>query len=218
MQRAEAAGFEALVVTVDAPVNGIRNREHRVGFRLPPDIRAVNLDELPPVPPRAFAEGESVVFEHLMARAPTWADISWLAGATRLPIILKGVLSPGDAALAIEAGVQAIIVSNHGGRTLDTAPATIDVLPAIAERVASRIPILLDGGIRRGIDVVKAIALGASAVLVGRPVIHGLAVNGARGVSHVLRILRDELEVAMALCGCSRIEHIGPSLIRRRPR
>lgn len=215
VRRAEAAGFAVLLVTVDAPVNGVRNREHRSGFRLPPGIAHENLRGLPQPPPRVLDEGRSVVFDHFMAQAPTWDDIAWLRSVTKLPIVLKGLLSPDDAEQALAAGVDAIVVSNHGGRTLDTLPATLDVLPEIARVVAGRVPLLLDGGIRRGTDVLKALALGASAVMVGRPVIYGLAVSGALGVSHVLRLLRDEFEIAMALTGCRRLDDIGPHLVIR---
>ncbi|MBR2537081.1 MAG: alpha-hydroxy-acid oxidizing protein [Hyphomicrobium sp.] len=213
VRRAVDAGYKALVVTVDAPINGVRNREHRTGFQLPPDIAAVNLQGLPAPPPRS-PSGASVVFSQFVSQAPSWNDIAWLKSQTSLPIILKGILSPDDAVLAIESGVDGIVVSNHGGRTLDTALASLDALPAVATVVAGRVPVLLDGGVRRGTDVLKALALGASAVLVGRPVIFGLAANGAFGVSHVLRLLRDELEVAMALTGCRSVTEIGPHLVR----
>lgn len=208
VRRAEACGFEALVITVDAPINGIRNREQRAGFSLPPEIVAENLHGLSPRAKRTTADDDSFVFQHLMPSAPTWSDIAWLNERTRLPVLLKGILSADDATRAIEIGIDGIVVSNHGGRTLDTLPGTIDVLPAIANRVSRRVPILLDGGIRRGTDVLKAIALGASAVMVGRPLMYALAVNGAHGVSHALRILRDEFEVAMALSGCRVIDDI----------
>ncbi|MGE0023229.1 MAG: alpha-hydroxy acid oxidase [Hyphomicrobium sp.] len=213
VRRAEAAGYEVLVVTVDAPINGVRNREHRAMFALPPGITAVNLADVPVPPPPA--EGASVVFDRFMAVAPTWDDVVWLRSRTKLPIVVKGILTADDAVRAIEAGVAGLVVSNHGGRTLDTLPATIDVLPSIAAVVAGRVPILLDGGIRRGTDVLKVLALGASAVLVGRPVVYGLAVNGAYGVAHVLRLLRDEFEVAMALSGCRTLADIGPHLVMR---
>jgi 4-hydroxymandelate oxidase len=197
VRRAEAAGYEALVLTVDAPVNGVRNREHRAGFRAPPGIEHVNLRGC-----RA-AEAGAGLCGGLMAVAPTWADVAWLRALTRLPLILKGVTEPADAVRAVDAGAAGLVVSNHGGRTLDTLPATIEVLPRIAEAVGGRVPVLLDGGVRRGTDVVKALAAGASAVLIGRPQVHGLAVAGAPGVAHVVRILRAELEVAMALTGCA---------------
>lgn len=216
VRRAEAAGYEALVVTVDAPINGVRNREHRAGFALPPGIAAENLRDIPPGL-AAHAPGASAVFDRFLAAAPTWEDVAWLRSETGLPIVLKGILAADDAVRAVEAGAAAIIVSNHGGRTLDTLPATIDVLPAVAAAVAGRVPLLLDGGIRRGTDVLKALALGASAVLVGRPVVYGLAVNGAFGVAHVLRVLRDEFEIAMALAGCRTLADIGPHLVSRAP-
>ena len=134
---------------------------------------------------------------------PTWEDIAWLREHTRLPILLKGITHPDDARLAVQHGAAGIIVSNHGGRTLDTLPATAQLLPEVVEAVQGAVPVLVDGGIRRGTDVLKAMALGASAVLVGRPVLHGLTNAGAVGVAHVLRLLRDELEMAMALCGCA---------------
>lgn len=214
VRRAEAAGFEALVVTVDAPINGVRNREHRVQFRLPPGIEAVNLRDVPQRPMPALREGGSAVFDQFMAAAPDWSDITWLREQTRLPVLIKGVLAVPDALAAIKAGVAGIVVSNHGGRTLDTALASIDALPDIAAAVAGRIPILLDGGVRRGTDVLKALALGANAVMIGRPIVYGLAVNGAMGVAHVLRLLRDEFEIAMALTGCRSVDEIGAHLIR----
>lgn len=215
VRRAEDAGFEALVVTVDAPINGVRNREHRVGFSLPPGVSAVNLAGLPTAETSASSHGASAVFDHLMAQAPAWDDIVWLRQETKLPLVLKGILSPEDALEGLAAGADGLIVSNHGGRTLDTAVATITALPGVAAAVAGRVPVLLDGGIRRGTDVLKAMALGASAVLVGRPVVYGLAANGAFGASHVLRILRDEFEIAMALTGCRTVADIGPHLIHR---
>ncbi len=202
-QRAEAAGYEALIVTVDAPTSGPRDRERRAGFRLPPGLSAVNLHGLPLAPERPIAPGGSALFDGLLHHAPTWRDIEWLQGETRLPVLLKGVLHEDDAAQAVSLGVAGLVVSNHGGRTLDTAVSTAWALPRIADRVAGAVPLLVDGGIRRGTDVLKAAALGARAVLVGRPYVHALAVAGALGVAHVLRLLRDELEIAMALTGCA---------------
>lgn len=213
VRRAEAAGFEALVVTVDAPVNGIRNREHRVAFHLPPGVFAANLPDGDDSADAGGDGNERNKLERLMIAAPRWADIAWLKTSTNLPIIIKGILAPDDAVEAINSGVAAIIVSNHGGRTLDTVPATIEILPAIAQAVSGRLPLMLDGGIRRGTDVVKALALGASAVLIGRPVVYGLSVAGAFGVAHVLRLLRDELEIAMALTGRTTISQIKPDIL-----
>jgi len=196
IRRAENAGFQALVVTADAPLSGLRNREQRANFRIPAGIEPVNLRGMKPVPPATQVFGSE-----LLATAPTWKDLAWLQSHTRLPVFVKGILDPADATLAIDQGVSGIVVSNHGGRTLDTLPATIDALPRIADRVNGQVPILLDGGIRRGTDILKAIALGATGVMIGRPVLHGLAAAGAVGVAHVLKILRMELEMAMTLTG-----------------
>jgi 4-hydroxymandelate oxidase len=217
-RRAEDAGYQALVITVDAPLSGARNREQRAGFALPPGVRAVNLQGMRSLPPQAAHAGETgLLGSALLQAAPTWRDIEWLRAQTSLPIVLKGVLSPADAVRALEHGVAGVIVSNHGGRTLDTLPATIEALPAIADAVGGRLPLLLDGGIRRGTDVFKAIALGASAVLVGRPILHGLAAAGAPGVAHVLHMLRTELEMAMALAGCRTLADIGRHHVMRMP-
>jgi 4-hydroxymandelate oxidase len=206
VQRVERAGFEALVLTVDAPCHGARDRERRAGFRLPAGITAVNLAGLPPAPQRPPEPGQSALFDGLLQQAPTWDDIAWLQSLTRLPVLLKGILHPDDArqAAALQAG--GVIVSNHGGRTLDTTPATATVLPRIVNAVQGDLPVLVDGGIRRGTDVLKAMAQGASAVLIGRPYVYGLANAGAHGVAHVLRLLRDELEIAMALTGCRELQ------------
>ena len=200
VQRAEQAGYRAVVVTVDAPVNGARNEEQRSGFQLPPGIEAVNLRGSPQPQHRA-GPGESPVFKGLLDHAPTWRDVEWLRGQTRLPLLLKGITNPQDIHTAVDAGCDGIVVSNHGGRTLDTLPATIDVLPEVAAAAAGRIPLILDGGVRRGTDVLKALERGASAVMVGQPLMHALAVAGAVGVVHMLAILCAELEVAMALTG-----------------
>jgi 4-hydroxymandelate oxidase len=212
-QRAESAGYEALVLTVDAPTSGVRDRERRAGFRLPPGIGPVNLAGLPTPPSPHLQPGQSALFDGLLQHAPTWDDIAWLQSITRLPVLLKGVLHPADARHAVSLGVAGLIISNHGGRTLDTSPSTASVLPRVADAVAGAVPVLVDGGIRRGTDVLKAMALGASAVLVGRPVVWGLANAGAAGVAHVLRLLRDELEIAMALTGCATLADASPALL-----
>lgn len=213
VERAEAASYEALVLTVDAPSSGARDRERRAGFRLPPGIDAVNLAQMPPAPPVALQPGQSALFDALLHQAPTWDDVAWLQSITRLPVLLKGVLHPADARQAASLQVAGLVVSNHGGRTLDTAPATATALPRIVQAVQGALPVLVDGGIRRGTDVLKAMALGASAVLVGRPVVWGLANAGAAGVAHVLRLLRDELEIAMALTGCATLADASPALL-----
>lgn len=208
VRRAEAAGYRALVLTVDAPLAGVRNREQRAGFVLPPQVAAVNLattPEMPPVPP-----GGSAVFAGMMALAPRWDDVEWLRAQTRLPLLLKGVLHPADARRAVDCGVHGLVISNHGGRILDTTPPALHALAQIRGALGDALPLLLDGGIRRGTDVFKALALGASAVLIGRPYIHALATAGALGVAHLIKLLREELEVCMALCGCPDLAAIGP--------
>ena len=206
-RRAAEAGYAALMLTVDAPVAGQRPREMRAGFALPPDLSPVNLAGLP-----RPAAGS---FEEVMAAAPRWADLEWLCAAAPLPVLAKGILHPGDAARAVAAGAAGVVVSNHGGRVLDGLPASVEALPAVASALAGRAPVLVDGGIRRGTDVLRALALGADAVMVGRPAAWGLAVAGALGVAHVLRLLRDELRIAMAIAGCRSARDIGPSLIFR---
>ncbi len=210
--RAEAAGYRALVVTADAPISGIRNREQAAGFALPPGIEAVNLRGMARL--SHVQNGSSLLQSPLIASAATWNDIAWLRQLTSLPVLIKGIMTPEDAARAIDAGASGIIVSNHGGRVLDTQPATIDVLAEIADAVAERMPVLMDGGIRRGTDVFKALALGASAVMVGRPIIHGLAAAGPIGVAHVLRILLAEFEATMVLTGCPTLKDITRHAIR----
>lgn len=212
VRRAEAAGGRALVLTVDAPVNGLRNDEARAGFSLPPGLRAVNLDGFRG-PQIESVPGRAATFLGLLDAAPRWEDLDWLRRETRLPILLKGILSPEDAARAVDAGVDGIVVSNHGGRVLDTVPATAEALPGVVAAVAGRVPVIVDGGIRRGTDVLKALALGARAVMIGRPQVHALAVGGVAGVAHMLTILRAELEVAMALTGCRDLSAINPQVI-----
>jgi 4-hydroxymandelate oxidase len=208
VQRAEAAGYDALVLTVDAPTSGARDRERRAGVQLPPPV---HLQGLPPRPQRST--GVSALFDDLLHDAPTWHDVDWLRSRTRLPLLLKGVLHPDDARQAAACGADGVIVSNHGGRTLDTVLASADALPRIADAVGTSLPLLVDGGIRRGTDVLKALALGARAVLIGRPYVMALAAAGPHGVAHVIRLLRDELEIAMALCGCRTLDDIRPTLL-----
>lgn len=210
VQRAEAAGYSVLVVTVDAPVSGVRNRVQRSGFTLPATMRPGNLPSRPEAGQVILSPGQSIVFQGLMTEAPTWQDVEWLRNKTRLPIVLKGVLHPQDAQQCQQMNIQGLVVSNHGGRCLDTVPAGITMLPAIRKAVGNDFPVLLDGGIRRGTDVFKALALGANAVLTGRPQVFALAVAGALGVAHMLQLLRDELEVTMALAGCPTLDDIGP--------
>ncbi|WP_328348131.1 alpha-hydroxy acid oxidase [Micromonospora sp. NBC_00421] len=203
VRRAVAAGCRALVVTVDSPVFGRRERDLRHGFvDLPPGLVCENMRD---------ANGR--VRDVEMNDGTGWELISVLRGLTSLPILLKGVLHPDDARLAVDHGVDGVLVSNHGGRQLDGALATLDALPAVVAAVGGRVPVLVDGGLRRGVDVVVALALGATAVLVGRPVLWGLAVGGAVGVRHVLELLRADLDRALALVGAARPGDLGVDLV-----
>jgi 4-hydroxymandelate oxidase len=214
VERAQAAGCQALCVTVDSPVLGARNREARISFALPAGMERVNLKSLTGVSATAsHRPREGQIYSAVLDPTLTWKDIEWLRGFARVPVLLKGILDPEDARRAVEIGVAGVVVSNHGARNLDTVPATITVLPRIAEVVAGRVPLLVDGGIRRGTDILKALALGASAVCIGRPYLYGLAVNGAAGVQHVIEILRTELEMAMALTGRTSISAVDRSVL-----
>ncbi|MBL9168093.1 MAG: alpha-hydroxy-acid oxidizing protein [Verrucomicrobiales bacterium] len=204
IREVEKAGCQALVITVDAPVVGPRYRQIRAGFRLPTGLGLPYMEDV--------NRGRDSLMRGGNTRM-TWKEIEWLKSVTRLPLVLKGILDPDDAELAVKAKVAGIIVSNHGGRMLDTAPAAICALERVTKRVKGRLPVLMDGGIRRGTDILKALAYGASAVLIGRPYLHGLAVAGADGVAHVVEILRDELEQAMALTGRTSIAQIDRSVI-----
>lgn len=208
MRRAEVLGYRVLVVTIDAPIAGLRNREQRSGFVVPAHISPANLPATVPVP--AVGVGQSAVFDGLMRQAPTWKDIAWVLENARLPVVIKGILDPQDAERARQMGAAGIVVSNHGGRVLDTLPASLNALPRVAEAIDGRIPLFLDGGIRRGSDVFKALALGAKAVMIGRPYIYALATAGALGVAHAVRTLREELEMTMALSGTATLDQIGP--------
>ena len=209
VRRAEASGCQALVVTVDAPVFGNRERDRRNAFfDLPDGLCCENLRE------RAGTSEPGRVRPIVFSPELSWEQIDWLRSRTKLPIVLKGIVHPDDARLALEHGAAAIIVSNHGGRQLDSMPATLDVLPAIIGAVAGRVPVLVDGGIRRGTDVVKALALGATAVAVGRPILWGLAVAGSEGVARVLETLKLELGRALALCGCRSLADVHRGLVR----
>jgi len=215
VRRAERAGAKALVLTVDAPLLGRRERDVRNRFQLPPGLRVENLvpEGMSDLPPTACDSGLAAYFASLLDPALTWKDLEWLRGVARVPLVVKGIVRADDAARAVDSGAQAIVVSNHGGRQLDTSPATISVLPAIVERVAGRAEVFLDGGVRRGTSVLKALALGARAVLVGRPILWGLAVGGEAGVSAVLDVLRTELDLALALSGCTNVASVGRDLI-----
>ena len=204
INKAEKLGFKALVITIDAPISGLRNSEQRAGFCLPNGISAINIKNINPIQTTNNFEN---IFD-ITPILPTWKDIEFIKQNTNLPVILKGITTVSYAKRAIELGIDGIIVSNHGGRTIDTMPASIELLPKIAKAVNGKIPILFDGGIRRGADIIKAIALGASAVMIGRPIMYGLATAGALGVAHTLKILKEELEVSMIFTGCRSIEEI----------
>lgn len=216
VNRAAKAGYKALCVTVDTPVLGRREKDERNAFTLPPgmgiaNLRPAGLDGMPDAERgSAFA---AYVTEQLDPSL-TWDDVEWLKSLSPLPVILKGILTAEDAELAVERGINGIVVSNHGGRQLDSTLGTLDALPPIVESVDGRAEIYLDGGIRRGTDVVKALALGAKAVLLGRPVLWGLALGGADGVRAVFEHLQNELETAMALAGRATIADIDASLVQ----
>lgn len=215
--RAAAAGCGAIAVTVDAPVGGQRERDLRNQFAFPSDLPMSNL--MPRGPQYAMPDLGDFGFMGYVNRmfdpALSFRDLEWIAAQTSLPVLVKGVVRPDDAVAALEHGARGVLVSNHGGRQLDASPAPADVLAPIADAVAGRAPVLVDGGIRRGVDVLRALALGARAVLVGRPVLWGLTVGGEAGVRRVLALLRQEFDVAMALAGARSIAEIDRSLVAR---
>jgi 4-hydroxymandelate oxidase len=195
VKRAEVAGCKAIVFTVDVPLLGRRERDVRNQFKLP--------------------DGLAPYIASLLDPALTWKDIEWLTGITKLPVLVKGILRSDDALLAVNHGASGVIVSNHGARQLDTTPATISILPEIVDAVGGKVEVYVDGGIRRGTDVLKAIACGARAVFIGRPVLWGLASGAEAGVRYVLEMLRQEFDLAMALSGCPTLSSITRDLIRR---
>jgi 4-hydroxymandelate oxidase len=214
VQRAEAAGAEAIVLTVDAPGLGTRERDMRNKFCLPDGLAIENLaplgkGNLPCIEGSGLAAYVRDNFKSDLG----FDDLDWLCGCTRLPVVVKGVCRGDDARRIANHGAKAIVVSNHGGRQLDTAPATCEVLPHIVDLAGDRCEIYVDGGVRRGSDVLKAIGLGARAVLIGRPILWGLSVGGEQGAAHVLEILRRELDEAMLLCGCTTLSDIDASLL-----
>ena len=205
VQRAEAAGCAALVLSADSPAFGRRERDLRNAFvDLPEGLCCENMREPSQARPRSFVFSPDVSWEH----------IDWLRKRTSLPILVKGIAHADDARLAVEHGAGGVIVSNHGGRQLDGIPASLELLPAIAAAVGDKVPVLLDGGIRRGSDVIKAVALGAHAVAIGRPALWGLAVDGETGVGQVLEMLRAEIARALVLCGCASLRDAGRELVR----
>jgi 4-hydroxymandelate oxidase len=213
--RAEAAGYRALVLTVDTPRLGQRERDARNRFTLPDGLSMKNFESRLSDATRWSAHSSFSAYVHdLFDPSLTWRDVEWLRAQTKLPLLLKGVMTAEDARCSIESGANALVVSNHGGRQLDGVPATVTVLPEVIDTVGGRIEVLLDGGVRRGTDVLKALALGARAVLVGRAYLWGLAVAGEDGVRDILRILRDELELSMALAGRTSVAALDSSLVQ----
>jgi isopentenyl diphosphate isomerase/L-lactate dehydrogenase-like FMN-dependent dehydrogenase len=211
IEEAAEAGYEALLLTVDGPYAGRRERDLRAGFQVPAEIRAPAIEAA--VGHRSLTTAE--VFA-LVDPSITWKDLERLCGEYQLPILVKGLITREDAALAVEHGAAGVVVSNHGGRQLDNAPATIDALPEVVEAVDGRIPVLLDGGVRRGTDVAVALAIGAEAVLVGRPALWGLAVDGEAGARRALEMLADELRLALALLGCPEPSALRADHVQRR--
>jgi 4-hydroxymandelate oxidase len=214
-KRAHASGYSALVLTVDAPLLGRRMRDERNAFNLPPGMGLANLEGTGL--PVSVGSGLSSFFLDRHDPSLSWESLGWLRSLSPLPLVLKGIVTAEDATLAVEAGADAIVVSNHGGRQLDGAPAGLDALPEVVEAVAGRIEVLVDGGIRRGTDVLKALGLGARAVLIGRPYLWGLAVDGEAGVRRVIELLRDELRLAMILAGQPSVSGVTRSLVAPAP-
>ncbi|WP_232419853.1 alpha-hydroxy acid oxidase [Methyloversatilis discipulorum] len=198
LDRALAAGYRCVVFTVDAPIK-------LAASPLPADVRAVNIE---PPGQRQLRPGQSEVFDGWMADAPGWDDLVWLRARTPVPLLIKGVLHAADAARAVDLGCDGVVVSNHGGRVLDCAPPALSCLTEVIAAVGDRVPVLFDSGIDSGADALRALSLGARAVMVGRPYLWGLAAGGALGVAHVIRLLRDELEMCMALCGCATLADV----------
>ncbi|GBE92660.1 alpha-hydroxy acid oxidase [Nostoc cycadae] len=215
VERAYAAGYQALCLTVDAPILGRRERDLRNEFTLPSGLHLANIVNISGlnIPQESGESGLFTYFAQQLNPAVTWRDLEWLQSLSPLPLVLKGILRGDDAVRAVEYGAKAIVVSNHGGRQLDGAIASFDALAEIVASVDNQAEVLVDGGIRRGTDILKALAIGAKAVLIGRPVLWGLAVAGQVGVSHIISLLENELSVAMALSGCTSIKDIDSSLV-----
>nr|XP_033791389.1 hydroxyacid oxidase 1 isoform X1 [Geotrypetes seraphini] len=221
VQRAEAAGYRGIFLTVDTPYLGRRLDDVRNKFKLPPHLRMKNFQtaDLAFSSKKGYGEDSGLAVYVAQAIDPsiTWDDIEWLKGVTSLPVVAKGILRADDAREAVKHGVDGILVSNHGARQLDGVPATIDVLDEVVEAVEGKVEVFLDGGVRKGTDVLKALALGAKAVFVGRPIIWGLAYQGEEGVKEVLQMLTEEFKLAMALAGCHSVKDIDRTLVRRDP-
>jgi 4-hydroxymandelate oxidase len=214
LDRVMAAGCEVLCITVDAPVRGLRDRDSRCLFRLPAGMERPNFRDFTPEARtgNARAEGRGIYSPNLDPRI-TWKEMEWIKSFVKVPVVLKGILTGEDARRAAETGMDGVVVSNHGARTIDTVPSSMEALPEVVEAVQERIPVLLDSGVRRGTDVLKAIAFGASAVLLGRPFLYGLALEGAEGVRKVVETLVRETEMALGVCGRTSIREVDRSLI-----
>ncbi|MGE5279065.1 MAG: alpha-hydroxy acid oxidase [Acidobacteriota bacterium] len=208
VERALAAGYRAIVLTVDVPILGRRERDLRNPFAMPGGVAAAHFEEAP----RTVA-GRTLLSSMVNQPSLSWKDLAWIRRLSPLPLVLKGIVRGDDAARAVDEGAAAVWVSNHGGRQLDTSIPTAQALEEVVESVGGRVPVIVDGGIRRGTDVLKALALGASAAAVGRPQLWGLAAAGEQGVRRVLEMLREELALAMALAGCRRLSEIDRSLV-----
>lgn len=220
IHKAERAGYGAVMVTVDSPRTGNREADVRNKYRIRDDLAYENLRDLSlRVQPhdKISAAGTVNIFNTNMDDTLTWDFVTWLRTVTKLPLFVKGVLSPSDARSAVDAGVDGIVLSNHGGRQLDHSPAPLDMVASVRRAIGTRVPLLMDGGIRRGTDVLKALALGADAVLLGRPIMFGLALDGQKGVERILELLRRELELAMVLAGCSSLKDITKDLVMAYP-
>jgi len=217
VKRSARAGYRAICLTVDTPLLGRREKDERNSFTLPPGIGIANVRPagLDGMPDSEHGSAFAKYVKEMLDPAVTWRDLAWLRSLTSLPIVVKGIMTMEDAKIAVEHGVEGIVVSNHGGRQLDSTPATLDVLPEIVDAVRGRAEVFMDGGIRRGTDVLKALALGARAVLVGRSPLWGLALGGAEGVHAVLEHLRREFALAMALSGRSSLGQIDRSMVQR---
>src|SRR5438067_1028075 len=215
VERAAEAGYSAILLTVDLPRTGRRERDIRNAFSLPEGLRYANLDARR----RAdAAEGPDPFAQNVNAQTNAglgWADLEWLVAKTSLPVIVKGVVRADDARYAVESGARGVIVSNHGGRQLDYAVASLDALPEVVQAVGREVPVLMDGGVRRGTDVLKALCLGAQGVLIGRPFLYAVRVGGADGVSQMLAMLRQEIELSMSLLGVRRLSELGEDLLTR---
>ncbi|XP_076659754.1 hydroxyacid oxidase [Halictus rubicundus] len=216
VKRAERAGFKALVLTIDAPIFGDRRADIRNKFSLPSHLRMANFEGVLSHGVNETKAGSSLneYVMNLFDASLSWEDIKWLKSITSLPIVLKGILTPEDALLAIESGAKAIIVSNHGARQVDSIPASIEALPEIVKAVHGKVEVYMDGGVRQGIDVFKALALGAKMVFCGRPILWGLSHSGEQGARNVLEIFRKEIDVAFALTGCRSVKEVTRDMVK----